>query len=361
MKPPKLYLCYSINDFYAREAGISLLGFLDNNPDYEPAEVFFLDYGIHPINKERLDSIATRYGKRITYLDGKPITDQVKWEFPNYKGWKGSMAANAKPFIDLIVPEYVERLLYIDADTVVVGSVAELRDFDMGEAVIAGTISNVEAPKLKKKKYELYSGNKIYMGTGVLLYDLRNWRKECCSQMMYSVLRKKKRLRLPDQTLINNAIPQRLMKVLPTKYNYVTHTYHPWQEYHWLRQYRVYSKQECHEAIEHPVVIHYLTGWGARPWHEGCLSHRKDDYLHYKALSPWKDSPIFPAYEDIHPPKGFNEKLYYWVLLQMNSPRPYWLVWLLIALYNSFFVIREKIMGNNDFPSEGKEDIDNEQ
>ena len=37
-----LYLCYSINDFYAREAGISMLSFLDNNPDYEPEEVHFL-------------------------------------------------------------------------------------------------------------------------------------------------------------------------------------------------------------------------------------------------------------------------------------------------------------------------------
>ena len=45
MNQPKLYLCYSINDFFAREAGISMLGFFENNPDYEPEEVFFIDYG----------------------------------------------------------------------------------------------------------------------------------------------------------------------------------------------------------------------------------------------------------------------------------------------------------------------------
>ena len=106
-----LYVCYSINDFYAREAGISMLSFLDNNPDYEPEEVFFIDYGIHPANRERLDEIAARYGKRVTYLNGRPVTDEVKRRFPNYPPWKGSMAACIKPFIDKVMPDYVERLL----------------------------------------------------------------------------------------------------------------------------------------------------------------------------------------------------------------------------------------------------------
>ena len=50
-----LYVCYSINDSYVPEAGISLTGFFESNPDYEPEEVFFLDYGIFPDNKQRLN------------------------------------------------------------------------------------------------------------------------------------------------------------------------------------------------------------------------------------------------------------------------------------------------------------------
>ena len=138
------------------------------------------------------------------------------------------MAACIKPFIDKVMPQYVERLLYIDADTIVAASVAELQKMDMGEAVVAGTISNVEGIKLKRHEYQLYSGNHIYMGSGVLLFDLKNWRRENIYERMLDVLEKKKNLRLPDQMLINNAIPERLMKVLPQKYNYVHHSYHPW-------------------------------------------------------------------------------------------------------------------------------------
>ena len=354
-----LYICYSINDFYAREAGISLLGFLDNNPEYKPEEVFFIDYGIHPTNRGRLNSIAARYGKRITYLNGRPITDRVKREYPNYTPWKGSMAACIKPFMDEVMPEYVHRLLYIDADTVVVGSVSELEKMDMGPAVIAGTISNTEGYRLKNKMYELYSGNMIYMGTGVLLYDLDNWRRENCREMMYGVLRKKKRIRLPDQTLVNNAIPERLMKVLPTKYNYVTHFYHPWQEYHWLRQYRLYSKEECREAIRHPVIIHYLTGNAkCRPWHEGCRSHRQEEYFHYKALSPWKDSPLFPDMTKAYPPANASEKLDAFFLAILSSPVPFFLAWLIYKGYCATY--RLGIVKGTSLPSEGKEIIDDE-
>ncbi|MBO4563955.1 MAG: hypothetical protein J5720_00810 [Bacteroidaceae bacterium] len=354
-----LYLCYSINDFYAREAGISMLSFLDNNPDYEPDEVFFIDYGIVPANKERLNSIAARYGKRVTYLNGKPVTAAMKRQFPNYSAWKGSMAACIKPFFDKIMPEYVERLLYLDADTIVAGSVEELQHIDMGDAVVAGTISNSEGHRLLTNQYQLYSGNKIYMGSGVLLFDLKNWRRENCYQRVVDVLGKKKRFRLPDQMLINNAIPERLMKVLPQKYNYVTHSFHPWQEYQMMMEYDIYTAEECREAIDHPVIIHYLTGWMlARPWHKGCRSHRKEEYYHYKALSPWKDTPLAPSIQTMFPPKTFQDKVFLFFFMLFMKPIPYQLSMFFWKMYGKLENKRKRRKGIYNHSDEGIEDID---
>ena len=356
---PKLYLCYSINDFYAREAGISMLSFLENNPGYEPEEVFFVDYGIHPRNKERLNGIAARYGRRITYLNGRPVTSEVKRQYPNYLAWKGSMAACIKPFIDKIMPDYVQRLLYIDADTIVAASVEELQQMDMGDAVVAGTISNMMGHALKNHWYELYSGNTQYMGSGVLLFDLKNWRRENCYEKMIGVLQKKKNLRLPDQMMLNNAIPQRLMKVLPTKYNFTQSNLHPWQVYHWLRQFDILPEEECREAIDHPVIIHYLTGWAlSRPWHEGCYSHRKEEYYRYKALSPWKDDPLLPPIQKLYPPKGFNDKLFFWVIMQTMKPRPYFFALWVHNLYYKYKAIMARWTGENLHSDEGIEACD---
>ena len=324
MSDPKLYICYSINDFYAREAGISMIGMLENNPDYEPDEIFFMDYGIHPRNRERLEAIAAGYGKRITYLDAKPVTDRIRQAFPDLRGWRGSMAPNAKAFVEQIVPDYVERLLFIDADTVVAGSLAGLQHLDMGGAAMAVVPVNLGSDMIRKKKIQLLNGNRIYFNSGVLLFDLPAWRREGCPAMIIDTLKQKIDLGFPDQALLNNAIPERLIKTLPPKYNYITHYYHPKQERKWLRIANCYSEAEIEEAIHHPAIIHYLGGWVlARPWHEHCRSSHSAEYFRYKALSPWKDSPLFRPYEEVQPPKGFSQKFFFWCLKLSGERRSF--------------------------------------
>ena len=302
MEPAKLYLCYSINDMFAREAGISLTGFFENNPGYGPEEVFVLDYGIHPVNKQRLDEVAGRYGKRITYLDARPVTTAVKREFPHLKSWRGSMAPNAKCFVEQIVPDYVERLLFLDADTVVAGSVMDLQSLDMDGAALGAV------PGYSPSERSIFN-------SGVLLYNLPVWRREGCPGMIIDVLRKATPLNLPDQDLLNYAIPQRLRKKLPPKYNYCWHFYHPRQELSRMRTGNTYSEDEIKEAMHHPAVIHYLGGWiMARPWYEGSRSRRAGDYYRYKALSPWKDVPLLKSYGGIVKPKGVRQHIDFWRL-----------------------------------------------
>ena len=324
MTYPQLFVCYSINDFFAREAGISLTGLLENNPDYAPDEVFILDYGIHPVNKERLDSIAAGYGKHITYLNAKHVTSQVKRDFPQYRGWRGSMAPNAKPFVDMIMPDYVKRLLFIDADTVVAGSIAELGRLDMGGAALGVVPAILGKEAFRKGKLKLENGNQMYFNSGVLLFDLDNWRRLNCHQMIIDTLGKDINLDWPDQSLLNNAIPESIIKLLPLKFNYVSHYYHPRQERSALRRGARYSEEEIEEAINRPAIIHYLGGWiMARPWYEGCRSSHTQEYLHYKALSPWKDYPLITANVDKNPPKSLLDKVYFWQMKQYGKPQSF--------------------------------------
>ena len=338
MNEPKLYLCYSINDFYAREAGISMLSFLENNPDYEPEEVFFINYGILPANKQRIDEVASRYGRRVTYLDARGVTTAIKREFPHLIGWRGTMAPNAKCFVDQIFPDYVERLLFLDADTVVTGSVMELQRMDMSGAAL-GVV-----PGITKSK-------RIVFNSGVLLFDLSAWRREGCHEMIIRTLQKKIHLELPDQTLLNNAIPQRLLKPLPPKYNYYMHFFHPRQERIRMHKGNAYSEEEIEEAIRQPVIIHYLAGWVmARPWHEGCRSSRANDYYYYKALSPWKDVALDKPYGGVTPPHGVRQHIEYW-RAKLYSRCPYYhLVQTTDVCARAVIHILDKIRGNKVTP-----------
>ncbi|MBO4455426.1 MAG: glycosyltransferase [Bacteroidales bacterium] len=340
---PALYVCYSINDFFAREAGISIIGLLENNPGYEPEEIFILDYGIHPRNRERLQDIAAGYGRRITFLNAKPVTDRIRQEFPDLKGWRGSMAPNAKAFVEQIMPDYVERLLFIDADTVVAGSLAGLQHLDMGGAALAVVPVNLAEEMIRKGSVKLLNGNKIYFNSGVLLFDLPAWRREGCPQMIIDTLKHKIDLGFPDQSLLNNAIPERIIKRLPPKFNYITHYYHPRQERQWLRVGHSYTEAEIEECISAPAIIHYLGGWVlARPWHEHCRSSHSAEYFRYKALSPWKDSPLFRPYEESQPPRGFIQKLFFWYLKQCGESPSFLWAHTLDTIRSQYLIIKYK-------------------
>lgn len=358
MSKKELYICYASSDYYARETGISLIGFLDNNPDYEHEVIFILDYGILDSNKEKLNGIVASHRKRIEYLPAKSILEDIQKEL-DLKDFRGSLATYSRAFIDKIMPEYVERLLYIDSDTVVVGSVSELKNFDMGEAVMAGCIANLECEQIKKKRYKLYSGNQIYITCGVVMFDLVNWRKADCYKMVVEILRKKKRLPTADQTVINNAIPERLLKVLPRKYNYASHFYHPRQEAKWLLAGHYLQKDEVDEAMSHPSIIHFLGGAVNRPWYENSQTRRKEDYFRYKVLSPWKDTPLYSDDEYYASLKTSSQKFGHWILMQKIHRSSYLFVRMIIDVRNGISRFVRKVLRKPSPPSEGIESIDN--
>lgn len=339
------------------EAGISMLSFLMNNPEYEPEEIFFIDYGINSANKEILNGIAAQYGRRITYLQGRPVTDVIKRQFPNLKSWSGTMAPNAKPFLDQIMPEYVERVLFLDADTLVMASIEELQQLDMRGAALAAVPQNMTSARVRSGGIRLYSGSNFYFNSGVLLIDLAVWRREDCHSKVIDILHKKKQLYTPDQTLLNNAIPARLQYQLPLKYNHLTHHIHPRQERYYLNIGHIHTAEEIEETIQHPVIMHCTSGnHQARPWHEGCWSYRKEEYLRYKALSPWKDVPLKPDYWKMEQRKDFVNKgikLMNWLASRQPSYR-------LSSLYMRIFwaIVRweRKIMKRPPELGEGIED-----
>lgn len=308
MNDPRLYVCYASSDYYARETGISLIGFLENNPDYKPDMVFILDYGILPPNRKHLDDIASRYGKVIDYIPAKQVLEKIQNSL-QIADFRGSLATYSRAFIDMLMPNYVQRLLYIDSDTVVIGSVTKLNTFDMGNACMAGIISEVYSTNIKNGELALYSGNKAYYGCGIVLFDLLQWRALNCNERIIKMLNIKHIYPCADQTLINNSLPESCFCKLPRQYNYNTHIYSSKYELYLLKKGNWNTEIEIQETIINPIIVHYPGRPVDRPWYKGCTSRLKDYYFKYKKLSPWKDDDLY------HIPKATSFKQRYYLFI----------------------------------------------
>jgi lipopolysaccharide biosynthesis glycosyltransferase len=291
MNPKVLYACYASSNLYARETGISMIGFFENNPDYSPDEIFILDYGILPENKIKLNRIATQYSKRILYLPAKNILEDIQQKL-NLKDFRGSLATYSRAFIDKIIPDYVERLLYIDSDTVVTDSIKDLKKFDMKESCIAACIMERLSTDIKKRQLILYSRNSRYYGCGIVLFDLYKWREQDCFSKIIKMIDTKKNYPCADQTLINNSLPESYFCKLPRKYNYTTHLFSEKVELYMLSKDHWNTHEEIEEVIQKPAIIHYPGLNSGRPWFVNCTSRRTEEYLKYKEISPWKNDPL---------------------------------------------------------------------
>lgn len=292
----KLSVCYATSDEFTIHTGISLLSLLDNNQDIVE-HVFVLDYGMTNSSKEQLNSICDQYCVDCRFIWAKDRLLEIGKK-TGIKDFRESFATYSRAFIDLLLPEDVDKVLYIDSDTVVIGSVAPIMDIDMTGKVICGCINSAFYGHRKDKKDRaaeldcLISKNRIYIQCGVLWYSLENWRKFGCTQCIIETTNLIEKYPYADQTLINNALSDNLFQCMPLKYNLTKHTHCDRYNVVIYRGGNFFSESEILDALHFPVIIHYCGAPISRPWYDVCCSRRKQHYLDYKKMSPWKDVPL---------------------------------------------------------------------
>lgn len=306
----KIYVCYASSNEYAGFTGISILSLLMNNTNFPFEKIFILDYGIDNENKEKLNAVVEKFGLSIDYINAGVILEELR-ETLGIKDFSGSLATYSRAFISYIVPDEVRYLLYIDSDTIVCNSISPILSFEMNEYAMAGVIGVNQYPypdESCNKELALISGNKKYTACGIVFYDLENWRKHHCIEMIIDCCKTGREFPLADQTLINNAIPERLLGNLPGEFNYWGHCYPVHREFKEYKRGGWYSDSVVKHIIEHPIIIHY-KGLLYRPWFDGCFSRLKDEYIKYKSISPWADMPQGSLRKEISKKNG-KQKLH---------------------------------------------------
>ena len=168
-----------------------------------------------------------------------------------------------------ILPE-INRIIYLDGDTLVFEDLKELVQFDMKGNVIMGF--------LDRRPYALQSfGFKkaTVICSGVLLIDLDGLRKYGYSKKIKDFIDKnKKKLVQHDQTIIN-VVMQGRISPLPPKYgiwgwrNKITAKNHLKRQWPELK----YNETEYLYALDHPAIIHYA---GKKPfWRQNTAFNRE--------------------------------------------------------------------------------------
>ena len=191
-----------------------------------------------------------------------------------------------------IFPEYVDRILYLDSDTVVIGNLSELYDVEMEKtALLMAENLGFELYPESLPDNERIATNESgkNFNTGVILFNIENYKKYDIEGIFERELLKQDQYAFAEQSISNVCIPKEYIGHIHLKFNYYIHTSPKREEKDLLRIYEnIYSIDELKEAIDSPIVIHYL-GFQCRSWFKECKSSMKQEYETYKNISEWKN------------------------------------------------------------------------
>ncbi len=162
-----------------------------------------------------------------------------------------------------LLPE-VDRILYMDVDVLVCGSLLPVWQADLGDAVLAAVKGAVNlsdkwewnSPRPYWKHLEPMRGR--YINAGVTLLDLSKIRERNLEEQWKKWAKEK--LYYQDQDILNITCRDVIYYLSP-RYNRLA--YMSEADYAGFVREGIFTEQECEEALASPVIIHYA---GDKPW-----------------------------------------------------------------------------------------------
>lgn len=286
-------VAYSTSDLYSELAATSIASLLENCKDVNEINVFVIDIGISEKHRQDLLDLATAYGRHLEFLEDLNVEDIAHTKI-NVGRWH--ISTFSRLFLLHVLPEDLNKVIYIDCDMIIRHSLKELWEMDM-----EGTWC-MSADDCRGKMYRKDIGipmDSIYTNNGLMVIDLDAWRKnDVESKFVDFISDYHGDITYMDQGVFNGVFqPIKKVKLLPLSYNAQTVCYD--LGYDGLQACRkpvwAYTKEEFNKGIDDPTIVHFTTCFmsGTRPWFKNDNHPFRGEFLKYRNLTAWKYEPLW--------------------------------------------------------------------
>lgn len=253
-------IAFITNNDYAPHLGATIASILKYSADDEKFNFYVLENNLSNENKENFLKLKKIKNFNLTFIH----IDRER--FQKLKVTRTALETYFRYILPEILPDK-NKILYLDADIIVLGSLKELWETDITDYYAAGSVNGGLDPSRL--------GITKYINAGVVLFNLDKMRADNITHFLFEntlKLEKEGLLKLEDQDVINYTLQDKILFV-PDKYN------HPG-----------YASLQKDTIIVHFVIY--------KPW-KGKMKNF-DVYYEARQMTPW-------AYkEDIYVFKGQN-------------------------------------------------------
>ena len=282
------------DDGYAMPLAVAIRSVLEHLDPKRRLGLVVLDGGIGPANRARLLRSWRPQGARVAWIepDARVFDDIPTWRYLN-------RVAYYRLLLPELLPPEVTRILYLDADLVVLTDLGPLWDAGLGDrpclAVQDATSPYVDARRAMPHWRECtrygftpcpienyaelgLAPDARYFNSGVLSINLARWRQEGITAQLVACLRANgEHLHAADQYPLNVVLGRRWGQLDP-RWNVPTLVYGcaGWRQSH-------FDEATFRRVLEDPYVVHWAGP--EKPWNAAVP--RADLFHRYRALTAW--------------------------------------------------------------------------
>jgi len=158
-------IVYTFNDLFVPQAAAAISSLCENNKEEKAITFFLITTGVKKDNKKKLRKLVTKYNRKVSIIEIDNISDYIDFEFDT-SGWNPIVLFRL--FLDKILPIRIEKILYLDADTIVRGKLTDLWNINLEDKTLG---MSIEPTISKNRKASLELIDYPYYNAGVMLIN----------------------------------------------------------------------------------------------------------------------------------------------------------------------------------------------
>lgn len=258
----------TLNSNYIKPLKVMLKSLFMNNKD-EHFDLYLMHTTLSEEELENLDAYITSHESRLFIIK---IDDEYFKDAPVLFHYTKEMYFRLLAY--KLLPENLDRILYLDPDILVLNSIRKLYETELGDHLYGAAYHDkISVKKINKIRLLPYEINEYY-NSGVLLMNLEQLRINADEQEIYRFVEENRaRLIMPDQDILNALYAKQIKNIDEKLYNYDARYYN----YYKIISNGVYDMEYI---INFTVILHFCGK--RKPWTKRYTGKFHSLYRHYE-------------------------------------------------------------------------------
>lgn len=274
-------IAIAADDAYVQHCGAFINSVVKHNPD---VQFYFLTEGITRENEEILKTIADQNGGDLVVCN---VPSNIVKQFPMTPQMPShiSLATYYRLFLTTLLPDSIEKILYLDCDMIVRGSLLQLWETDISKHPIAAVYQHFGGENNDSWERLGISREQGYFNAGCLLMNLSLLREMGFQRdALFFIEKNYDRIIFHDQDVLNALYSGKVLP-LSCKWNYLSLFYKKRVEQSDFPSFCNYV-EELKDPNFSPVIVHFVSA--PKPWKYGCDNPYKKEYFDNLIGTPWE-------------------------------------------------------------------------